>query len=70
MSPDLRGAAILDSDGAVLAASGRAERWRRTSPALLAVADAAEREPVEQVHIAHRAGRGLRAAPRGLPRSP
>jgi predicted regulator of Ras-like GTPase activity (Roadblock/LC7/MglB family) len=52
MSPDLRGAAILDGDGAVLAASGEAERWGEEAGALLALADAAGAEPVEQVHVA------------------
>ena len=50
MSPDLRGAAILAADGAVLAASGDAKRWREDAAALFAVADRGE-EPVEQVHI-------------------
>lgn len=53
MSPDLRGAAILAPDGAVLAASGEdPERWAEDAAALLAVADAAGCEPVEQVHVA------------------
>lgn len=56
MSPDLRGAAILDSGGAVLAASGEEERWREDAAALLAVADRAGAEPVEQVHIATEQG--------------
>jgi predicted regulator of Ras-like GTPase activity (Roadblock/LC7/MglB family) len=51
MSPDLRGAAILGPEGAVLAASGDAERWREDTAALLDVADRAGGEPVEQVHI-------------------
>jgi predicted regulator of Ras-like GTPase activity (Roadblock/LC7/MglB family) len=51
MSPDLRGAAILGSDGGVLAASGDAERWREDATALFEVADRAGGEPVEQVHI-------------------
>jgi predicted regulator of Ras-like GTPase activity (Roadblock/LC7/MglB family) len=51
MSPDLRGAAILAGDGAVLAADGDAERWREDAAALFAVADGADDEPVEQVHI-------------------
>jgi predicted regulator of Ras-like GTPase activity (Roadblock/LC7/MglB family) len=50
MSPDLRGGAILGEDGAVLAASGDAERWGEDAGALLALADAAE--PAEQVHVA------------------
>jgi predicted regulator of Ras-like GTPase activity (Roadblock/LC7/MglB family) len=56
MSPDLRGAAILDAGGAVLAASDRAERWSEDVAALLAVADRAGGEPAEQVHIATEQG--------------
>ena len=56
MSPDLRGGAILDSGGAVLAASGDSERWREDAAALLGVADRAGEEPVEQVHIATEQG--------------
>jgi predicted regulator of Ras-like GTPase activity (Roadblock/LC7/MglB family) len=52
MSPDLRGAAILDSAGAVLAAAGEHERWREDAAALFAVADRAGGEPVEQGHVA------------------
>jgi predicted regulator of Ras-like GTPase activity (Roadblock/LC7/MglB family) len=56
MSPDLRGAAILDSAGAVLAAAGEPERWREDAAALFAVADGAGSEPVEQVHVATEQG--------------
>ena len=56
MSPDLRGAAILDSGGAVLAAAGDPDRWREDAAALLAVADGAGGEPVEQVHVATEQG--------------
>jgi hypothetical protein len=52
MSPDLRGGAILESGGAVLAASDHPERWREDAATLLAVADSAGDEPVEQAHIA------------------
>jgi len=52
MWPDLRGAAILDGGGTVLAASAEAERWQEDAAALFAAADAAESEPVEQVHVA------------------
>jgi predicted regulator of Ras-like GTPase activity (Roadblock/LC7/MglB family) len=52
MSPDLRGAAILDGRGPVLAASGDPERWAEDAAALLRMADGAGEEPVEQVHIA------------------
>jgi predicted regulator of Ras-like GTPase activity (Roadblock/LC7/MglB family) len=56
MSPDLRGAAILDSSGAVLAAAGDRERWRGGAAALLEVADRAGEEPAEQIHIATEQG--------------
>jgi len=56
MSPDLRGAAILDSGGAVLAAAGDPGRWGEDAAALLAVADEAGDEPAEQVHIATEQG--------------
>jgi len=56
MSPDLRGAAILAEDGELLAASGRAERWREDAAALFGAADRAEDEPVEQIHIATEQG--------------
>jgi predicted regulator of Ras-like GTPase activity (Roadblock/LC7/MglB family) len=56
MSPDLRGGAILDSDGAVLAAGGHPDRWAEDAAALLGVADRAGGEPVEQVHIATEQG--------------
>ena len=56
MSPDLRGAAILDSEGAVLAAAGDPERWREDAAALFEVADRAGGEPVEQVHVATEQG--------------
>jgi predicted regulator of Ras-like GTPase activity (Roadblock/LC7/MglB family) len=51
MSLDLRGGAILAGDGAVLAASGDAERWREDAATLFEVADRAGGEPVEQIHI-------------------
>lgn len=56
MSPDLRGAAIVDSAGEVLAASGRPDRWREDVAALFEAADRAGGEPVEQVHIATEQG--------------
>ena len=57
MSPDLRGAAILGPEGDVLAATdGPPERWREDATALFAVADAAEGEPVEQIHVATEQG--------------
>ena len=56
MSPDLRGAAILDASGTALAASDKAERWGEDAAALLAIADRAGGEPAEQVHIATEQG--------------
>jgi predicted regulator of Ras-like GTPase activity (Roadblock/LC7/MglB family) len=57
MSPDLRGAAILGSDGEVLAASsGKPKRWQEDAAVLFAAADAAEEAPVEQVHISTEQG--------------
>ena len=56
MSPDLRAAAIFDSEGAVLAAGEEAERWRDAAAALFEVADRAGAESVEQVHIATEQG--------------
>jgi predicted regulator of Ras-like GTPase activity (Roadblock/LC7/MglB family) len=56
MSPDLRGAAILDSSGAVLAATGDREGWREDAATLFEVADRAGEEPVDQIHIATEQG--------------
>lgn len=66
MSPDLRGGAILDATGAVLAASGRPERWRDDAVALLAIADGAGSEPVEQLHIATEQGEVFAVRQAGL----
>src|SRR6187200_1719871 len=66
MSPDLRGGAILDAGGDVLAASGRPERWRDDAAALLAVADEAGEEPVEQLHIASEQGEVFAVRQAGL----
>lgn len=56
MSPDLRGAAILDSAGTTLAATGEPGPWREDAAALFEVADRAGAEPVEQVHVATEQG--------------
>jgi predicted regulator of Ras-like GTPase activity (Roadblock/LC7/MglB family) len=56
MSLDLRGAAILDSGGAVLAATGDHDRWAEDAAALLEVADRAGAEPAEQIHVATEQG--------------
>jgi predicted regulator of Ras-like GTPase activity (Roadblock/LC7/MglB family) len=56
MSPDLRGAAILAGDGAVLAAAVEPERWGEDAAALFAAADRAGGEPAEQIHVATEQG--------------
>jgi len=66
MSPDLRGGAILDGGGAVMAASDRPERWREDAASLLGVADEAGGEPVEQVHIATEQGEVFAVREAGL----
>jgi predicted regulator of Ras-like GTPase activity (Roadblock/LC7/MglB family) len=66
MSADLRGAAILDSRGGVLAATGEAERWSEDAAGLLEIADRAGAEPVEQVHIATEQGEVFAVRDAGL----
>jgi predicted regulator of Ras-like GTPase activity (Roadblock/LC7/MglB family) len=67
MSPDLRGATILGPEGQVLAATGEEpERWAEDAAALFAAADAAERVPVEQVHIATEQGEVFAIRSEGL----
>src|SRR3954453_18082289 len=66
MSPDLRGGAILESSGSVLAASDRPERWREDVATLLGVADGAGGERVEQAHIATEQGEVFAVSHAGL----
>jgi hypothetical protein len=66
MSPDLRGCAILDSEGGALAASGDRERWGRAGAALLAAADSAGAEPVAHVHVATEDGEAFALRQGGL----
>jgi hypothetical protein len=56
MSPDLRGGAILNGKGDVLAAADEPDRWREGAAALFAAADRAGGEPAEQVHVATEQG--------------
>jgi hypothetical protein len=51
ISPEMRGCAILDSAGTVLAASGDPEDWAKASAELIAATRAAGEEPAEHVHI-------------------
>jgi hypothetical protein len=52
ISPEMRGCAILSSEGEVLAASGDPEPWGETARDLISAADAAGGEPVAHAHIA------------------
>jgi hypothetical protein len=52
MSADLRGCAILDSGGSVIAATGEPRRWGDAAKALLSAADAVDDEPATHVHVA------------------
>lgn len=54
ISPEMRGCAILDSAGAVLAVGGGGdeEGWREAAAELIAAADAAGSEPAAHAHVA------------------
>jgi hypothetical protein len=53
ISPEMRGCAILDADGRVLAASGEDDQaWERSAAELLDAADVARGEPADHVHVA------------------
>jgi hypothetical protein len=66
MATDLRGCAILDRGGHVLAASGDEKRWRDAAGPLLAAADGARGESAEQVHVATEDGEVFAVRHRGL----
>jgi predicted regulator of Ras-like GTPase activity (Roadblock/LC7/MglB family) len=66
MSPDLRGAAILDASGAVLAAVDQPRQWAEDVATLLSIADRAGTEPVEQIHIATEQGEVFASRHSGL----
>ena len=66
MSPDLRGGAILDGDGAVLAASGDPDAGARTAAALLAAADRAGASRPSRSTSPPRTARSSRSAHDGL----
>jgi hypothetical protein len=51
LSAETRGAAILDSSGGVLAATGPPERWAGPAREVLAAGDAAAGEPALHVHV-------------------
>lgn len=66
MSADLRGCAVLDSGGEVLAATGDAERWAPPAADLLAAADEAGGEPANHVHVATEDGEAFAVREGGL----
>lgn len=56
LSAEIRGAAILDRAGRLLAASGDPERWSAAAAELLAAADAAAGGTASQAHVATEEG--------------
>jgi hypothetical protein len=66
MSIDLRGAAILDGSGTVLASTGDDCAWASGAERLLAAADSCEDEPVSQTHIATEQGEVFAVRAEGL----
>jgi hypothetical protein len=66
LSAEVRGAAILDDSGELLAATGPAERWAEPARELLGAADAAAGEPALQVHVGTEDGEAFAVRHRGL----
>lgn len=66
LSPDLRGSALLDAEGNVLAASGEPAPWREAAAGLLAAADSAGPEPAEAVHVGTEDGEAFAVRHDGL----
>ena len=66
VSPEMRGCAIIDSGGRVLAATGDAEGWAKGARELLQAADSAGGEPAEHVHIGTGDGEVFCVRHRGL----
>jgi hypothetical protein len=52
ISPEMRGCAILDSNGEVLASTGEGESWREAAAELLDAADSANGESATHAHVA------------------
>lgn len=52
ISPEMRGCAILDDGGQVLASSGDGEAWKRVAAKLIEAMDGAGGEPAAHAHIA------------------
>jgi hypothetical protein len=66
MSADMRGCALLDDGGEVLAATGDPELWSAPAAELLAAADAAGDEPAAQVHVGTEDGEAFALRHEGL----
>jgi hypothetical protein len=66
ISPQMRGCAVLSSDGRVLAASGDPELWGEAARELIAAADAACGEPVNHAHVATGDGEAFCVREEGL----
>jgi hypothetical protein len=66
MSADLRGCALLDGSGEVLAATGDPERWGAPAAELLEAADAAGDEPATHVHVGTEDGEAFALRHEGL----
>lgn len=66
MSADLRGCALVGSDGQVLAATGDHDRWGAAAADLLTAADEAGDEPASHVHVATEDGEAFAVREDGL----
>lgn len=66
MADDVRGCAVLDPEGTVLAATGSRERWGEAASGLLGAADAAAGQPATQVHVATEDGEAFAVRERGF----
>jgi hypothetical protein len=66
ISPEMRGCAILDAEGAVLSTTGEPDAWGRAGGELLAAADAAAGEPASHAHIATGDGEAFMVREGGL----
>ncbi len=66
MSADLRGAAIVGPDGAVLAATGEPRAWGQAAGELLAAADAVAPDRAARVHVGTEDGEAFALREGGL----
>jgi predicted regulator of Ras-like GTPase activity (Roadblock/LC7/MglB family) len=66
VSPDMRGGAILDANGSVLAASTEVESWAEPAKRLLAAADSTDGGAADQVHVATEDGEVFAVRAAGL----